>query len=165
MSTLAIPRSRTARAVPGDLSRPVAHAIFDPEEVAWLAVEAAARLATNGGKSNLLRLDDGSPLARLAADRRLADLASALARVRQRAAAARVGHAATLPQSGGLELLVEIGGTTGLPGIVRTRAGDAAGDAVVVAVAFQPDIASTPSAEGLADVADGLWPPAAVVAG
>jgi hypothetical protein len=52
-----------------------------------------------------------------------------------------------------------------LPGIVRTRAGDAAGDAVVVAVAFQPDIVSTPSAEGLADVADGLWPPAAVVAG
>ncbi len=165
MSTLTIPRSRTARTAPGDLPRPAAHAVFDPEEVAWLAVEAAARLAANGGRSNLLRLNDGSPLARLAVDRRLADLASALARVRQRAAAARVGHAANLPRSGGLELLVEIGGATGLPGVVRTRAGDVPGDAVVVAVAFRPDIVAVPSREGLANVADGLWPPAAVVAG
>lgn len=165
MSALTIPRSRTARTAPGDLPRPAAHAVFDPEEVAWLAVEAAARLAANGGRSSLLRLDDGSPLARLAADRRLASLASALARVRQRAVAARVGHAANLPQPSGLELLVEIGGATGLPGVVRTRASDVAGDAVVVAVAFQPDIAAVRSPEGLPNAADGLWPPAAVVAG
>jgi hypothetical protein len=162
MSTLGLssrPHTHTGKPAPLE-----AHAVFAPEEVAWLAVEAAARLAANGGKSGPLRLGDRSSLARLAEDRRLAALASILARMPQRAAAARVGRAGMLPRLGDLELLIEIGGPTSLPGIVRTRA-DAAGDAIVLAVTFAPDMASAPSPEGATDAVDGLWPPAAVVAG
>jgi hypothetical protein len=164
MSTLTLPpRPQAVRPpLPRD-DRPGTHQLFPSEEVGWLGVEAAARMAAAGDRPSVIGPDEASPLARLVRDPRLAAFATSLAGMPRRPVLARLGQPRTLPEPDDLVLFVEISGQGSLPGLVHTGLGAIAAGIVVLAVAFD---AGAQPATGQDDVApDGLWPPAAVVAG
>jgi hypothetical protein len=142
--------------------------LFPREEVAWLAVEAVSRLRAAGRPVGTVGPEENSPLASLARDPRLTGLASSLAATGQRAAAVETGRARMLRRLGRITLFVELGGSPGSdPGLVHAQLDAVADDALVVAIGFDqaPDRPVSVGRPVPADGPQGLWPPAAVVAG
>ncbi|WP_027135206.1 hypothetical protein [Geminicoccus roseus] len=169
MTMLDLPiRPSSAKAAPEPAQGPGPVRLFPRDEVAWLAVEAAARLRAAGRPVGTVGIEENSPLASLARDPRLVDLASSLAGTRQRPAALETGRARMLRRLGRVTLFVELGGSPGGdPGLVHARLDELAGDALVVAIGFDraAEEAAPAGRRQPAIGPEGLWPPAAVVAG
>ena len=142
--------------------------VFGADEVGWLEVEAGSRLGAAGRPLTTLRSHEPTPLARLARDPRLAELARKLGGGERRLVAIELGRAAALRHRrlGDTTLFVELGGDVhGRPGTVHVDVAGMASTTLFLAVGFNcvwaeqdRDARSEPAGED-------LWPPATVVAG